>query len=149
MTHRLPLRLFWSSACVLALVAGHAWGMNALEEALNPFGSSRQTLQAFRKQGDPQPPQGWHGLRVLSYTTEFDRTGLLKSVVVQVDPATPVEKLQTAARQACGDDNLLWRTDRFDRGRKFSGKAESVRCIAIYDNFVNGAGKLSLMIARK
>lgn len=122
---------------------------NFLEKALNPFGGSKAMLSDFNEEGGLTRLNSWYGVNLTSYSTSLDDANNVRRIVVSAYSGTPLRQLRDIANSMCGFANEEWKKSEFDQGRRMTGQAENDKCFAMYDNFVNGVGVISLEIRRK
>ena len=122
---------------------------NALELALNPFGGTKAMMDDFKDEGGLNRLNSWYGVYVQGYSYSYDGQKNVSRIVVNGSSSTSMKHLREIASSFCGFSSEEWTRQDFSPSDRVTGKAENDKCFAMYDNFVNGPGFVSLEIRRK
>ena len=102
-----------------------------LEEALNPFGGTRDQWNALTEDGGVQKHDRWNGLPVSKAHVRFDPAGKVVEILLSTNQAlATVREIRDPINRICGFKERDW--DMTTSGSFLSGTAENARCSAKY-----------------
>lgn len=106
---------------------GSGRSSNLLEQALDPYASTKKIYAELKDQGGLNSFNDYHGIKVVSMSTEWNSDGTLSAALLAVTKANSPKQVRDALTAGCRIREGAWKTENDD---VISGEArnENVKC---------------------